>query len=208
MVGSYDKTTKSWCVADARRTNRVTTPIRTFEDHKDFVNAVVVFPDKRRMITGSWDKTLWDMEAGDVLKKIEGHSSRVSALAVSRDGQIIASGDENGEIIAWHGETGETLIQPIKVDPLWIRSLDFSPNGSVLATSGTWDSMTKFWSTKTWQMQGEPIDCGTCHSSELQTVTFSVDGKHVLSGGNDKKISEWAALKNTNLKASFHPRLL
>ncbi|KAG1856261.1 hypothetical protein C8R48DRAFT_719043, partial [Suillus tomentosus] len=33
-----------------------------------------------------------------VLKKMEGHRNPVWRLAVSRDGQLIASGDENGEI--------------------------------------------------------------------------------------------------------------
>ncbi|KAG1771223.1 hypothetical protein EDD22DRAFT_948013 [Suillus occidentalis] len=60
-----------------------TTPTRTFEDHEDAVRAVAVFPDRLRMITGSVDKTLriWDLETGVVLKKMEGHSSRVSRLA-------------------------------------------------------------------------------------------------------------------------------
>jgi WD40 repeat protein len=82
-----------------------TTPLRTFEDHEYTVTAVAVFPDKRRMVTGSDDKTLclWDLETGVVLKKMEGHHNWVWALAVSRDGQIIASGDSKGEIIAWHG---------------------------------------------------------------------------------------------------------
>jgi WD40 repeat protein len=82
-----------------------TTPLRTFGGHERTVNAVAVFPDRRRMVTGSDDRTLrlWDLETGVVLKKMEGHSNRVRALAVSRDGQIIASGDDGGEIITWHG---------------------------------------------------------------------------------------------------------
>ncbi|KIK40125.1 hypothetical protein CY34DRAFT_807490 [Suillus luteus UH-Slu-Lm8-n1] len=136
-----------------------TTPLRTFEDHEDIVKAVAVFPDRRRMITSSRDKTLriWDLETGVVLKKMEGHSSRVWALAVSRDGQMIASGDGNGEIIAWHGETGESLTQPIKVHSKVINSVDFSPDGTVLAT-GSGDNI-KLWCTKTWQMLGEPLNC-------------------------------------------------
>ncbi|KAG2353162.1 hypothetical protein BDR07DRAFT_1434241 [Suillus spraguei] len=52
-------------------------PLRTFK--------VAVVPDKRRMVTASDDKTLrlWDLKTGDV-------------LAVSRDGQLIASGDDDG----------------------------------------------------------------------------------------------------------------
>ncbi|KAG2345791.1 hypothetical protein BDR05DRAFT_960065 [Suillus weaverae] len=139
-----------------------TTPLRTFEGHEEDVNAIAVFPDKRRMVTGSEDNTvrLWDLETGVVLKKMEGHSSVVRALAVSRDGRMIASGDENGEIIAWHGETGESLTQPIEAHSKEIYSLDFSSDGTVLATGSCMDRTTKFWCTKTWQMQGKPINCG------------------------------------------------
>ncbi|KAG1896594.1 WD40-repeat-containing domain protein [Suillus fuscotomentosus] len=295
-----------------------TTPIRTFEDHEALINAVAVFPDKRRMITGSDDKTLrlWDLETGVVLKKMEGHSRGVLALAVSRNGQIIASGDYGGEVIAWDGETGESITQPIEAHSGNITSVDFSPNGMVLAT-GSWDYTVKFWSTKTWQMQGDPIECGSLvfcvryspsgellaiatdeniqiynpgtreqvasltgqslslawtpdgtrilsggrnsilewdtstwqqvghayeghtgrinaiaihptdtlvasasedkdirlwrlsdqrtiavsrHSSATTCVTFSVDGKHIISGGPDKKISEWAIPKDAHSK--------
>ncbi|KAG2356435.1 hypothetical protein BDR07DRAFT_447208 [Suillus spraguei] len=88
---------------------------------------------------------------------MEGHSGQVRALAVSRDGQIIASGDGHGELIAWHGENGETLTRPIKAHSGGgTDSLDFSPDGTVLATCSH-DSTVKFWCTKTWQMQGEPL---------------------------------------------------
>jgi len=137
-----------------------TTPLRTFEDHEYAATAVAVFPDKRRTVTGSDDKTLclWDLETGVVLKKMEGHHNQVWALAVSRDGQIIASGDSEGGLVTWHGETGEPLIQPIKAHSAWISSLDFSLDGAVLATASSSSTrMVKFWCTKTWQMQGEPI---------------------------------------------------
>jgi WD40 repeat protein len=309
-----------------------TTPIRTFEDHNNTVWAVAVFPDKRRMVSGSFDKTLrlWDLVTGVVLKKMKGHrGSEVWALAVSRDGQIIASGDNSGELIAWHGETGESLTKPFKAHSNGgIYSVDFSPDGTVLAT-GSCDGM-KFWCTKTWQpqIQGKPIaiNCGVVycvryspsgellaiatdeniqiynsgtrkrvasfkahtkwnwslawtpdgtrllsggdhrdhtirewdsstwqqvghpwkghtdginaiainrdgtlvasaswdnhvrlwrlsdrqtiaifkHSSSLCSVTFSVDGRHILSGGYDKKISEWEVPKSFHSKASFY----
>jgi WD40 repeat protein len=301
-----------------------TTPIRTFEDHENSVLAVAIFPNKQRMVTGSFDKTLrlWDLQTGVVLKKMEGHSKGVFALAVSRDGQIIASGDINGEIIGWQGETGESLTEPIKAYSNLIHSVAFSPDGAVLATGSF--GVVKFWCTKTWQIQGEPIKCrrninciryspsggllaigtskniqiynpgtrehvaffgvlslslawmpdgtrllsggdnkgptirewdtltwkqvghpwkghtsyvtaiaidpaGTLvasasddkhvrlwrlsdqrtiaifeHSSTPHSVTFSSDGRHILSGGNDNKISEWAVPKNANSKASFY----
>ncbi|KIK44825.1 hypothetical protein CY34DRAFT_802291 [Suillus luteus UH-Slu-Lm8-n1] len=75
--------------------NTTVTPLRTFGGHKGSVEAVAVFPDRRRMVTGSRDKTLrlWDLETGVLLKKMEGYSGDVTALTVSRDGQMIASAD-------------------------------------------------------------------------------------------------------------------
>ncbi|KAG2339568.1 hypothetical protein BDR05DRAFT_1003235 [Suillus weaverae] len=152
------------------------TPLREFKGHEGEVRAVAVFPDQQRMITGSKDRTirLWDLKTGDV-KKMGGHRNEVWALAVSRDGQIIASGDKGGEVIVWHGETGEyALAQPIKAHSNWSPSLDFSPDGTVLAT-GSWDEMTKLWNTKTWELQGDPIECGT--DGSVYCVRYSPSGE-------------------------------
>jgi WD40 repeat protein len=284
------------------------------------------------MVTGSqWDKALrlWDLETGVVLKKMEGHSDFVKAVAVSRDGQIIASADEDGKIIARHGETGELLTKRIKAHSDQIYSVDFSPDGTVLA-AGSYGT-TKFWCTKTWQPSGKPIKLkgnvfciryspfgellaiatldniqiynpgtrehvasfkahtkcnisslawtpdgtrllsggdkedptirewdpltwkqvglpwkghtshiwdiaihpnGTLvasashdthirlwqlsdqqtiaifkHSSPLRSVTFSVDGRHILSGGEDHKISEWEVPKSVHTKVSLYSSL-
>jgi WD40 repeat protein len=61
---------------------------------------------------------------------MEGHHDEVLALAVSRDGQIIASGNFGGELIAWHGKTGESLTHPIKAYSEHINSVDISPDGT------------------------------------------------------------------------------
>ena len=52
------------------------------------------------MITGSDDKTLrlWDLKDGSLLKTMEGHTSHILTVAVSRDGELIASGDEKGKL--------------------------------------------------------------------------------------------------------------
>jgi WD40 repeat protein len=36
------------------------------------------------------------------------------------------------------------------------------------------------------------------HSAPTMCVTFSVDGKHILSGGGDKMISEWVVPEDDN----------
>ncbi|KAG0693965.1 WD40-repeat-containing domain protein [Suillus ampliporus] len=131
-----------------------TIPIRVFEYHEARVSAVAVFPDRRRMVTASYDKMLrlWDLMTGVVVRKMEGHRHRVQALAVSRDGRFIASGDTNGELFTWNGENGERLRdQAISAHTGWILSLDFSPDGRFLA-SGSSDFTVKLWITSTWNL--------------------------------------------------------
>ncbi|KAJ8594797.1 WD40 repeat-like protein, partial [Rhizopogon salebrosus TDB-379] len=155
---------------------RVTAPRRQFKDHENSVFAVAVFPDGHRMITGSGDQTLvlWDLQDGVSLKKMKGHRSQVQAVAVSKDGKLIASGGDDGKLIVWLGDTGESLIQVAEVHPRPIYSLDFSPDGAVLA-SGSFDTTTELWSTETWQVQGNPINC----CGNIYCVRYSPSGEHL-----------------------------
>jgi WD40 repeat protein len=138
---------------------------------------------------------------------MEGHSSEVRALAVSRDGQIIASADEDGKIIARHGETGEPLTKPIKAHSNGINSVDFSPDGTVLAT-GSYYGMTKFWCTKTWQI-GEPIECVVycirySPSGELLAIA-TVSEIQIYNPGTRERIASFKAHRTSNVALAWTP---
>ncbi|KIK34689.1 hypothetical protein CY34DRAFT_812772 [Suillus luteus UH-Slu-Lm8-n1] len=194
-------------------------PLRQLKDHETCILAVTVFPDRRRMVTGSNDKTLrlWDLNTGTVLKKMAGHHNVVSRLAVSLgDGQLIASGDIKGRLIAWHGETGEQLTpQIIKAHSNWITSLDFSPDGTVLAT-GSADHTTKLWDTTTWQMQGDAIQCSSGGSIRCCTcVRYSPSGKllaiathkdiKILNSGTRECVAEFKGHAQRNYSLAWTP---
>jgi WD40 repeat protein len=150
----------------------ITTPNRSFESHKGTVSAVATFPDGRRVVASSNETLgLWDLRYGVILKILEGHRTRVHTVAVSRDGQLIASGDEKGELFAWRGDTGECLAQAIKVSEA-IRSLDFSPDGAVLVIASE-GKTAELWSTQTWQLQGTLIGRG----STIFCIQFSPSGE-------------------------------
>jgi WD40 repeat protein len=100
---------------------------------------------------------------------------------------LIASGDFDGKLIVWHGDTGESLIQVNQAHSNVIMSLDFSPDGAVLAT-GSLDKTTKLWNTKTWLVDGNPISCG----SSVNCVRYSPSGE--LAIATDKDIKIWNPL--------------
>ncbi|KAG1798406.1 hypothetical protein EV424DRAFT_1589850 [Suillus variegatus] len=88
---------------DFGSTITITTPLQWFKGHERHISAVTDFPDKCRMVTGSYNTTLclWDLKTGVSLKEMEGHHNWVSRLVVSRDGQLIASSDNSGKVIVW-----------------------------------------------------------------------------------------------------------
>ena len=164
----------------------VSTPVRAFEDGEESVFAVAVFPDGQRTVTSGRTLRLWDLKEGVVLKTMKGHNDCVWAVAISKNGEFIASGDEKGELIFWEGNSGESLTQVIKAHTTWISSVDFSPDGATLAT-GSSDWTTKLWNTKTMQPEGDPIECG----APVHCIRYSPTSNALLAIAAGNYIQIW-----------------
>src|ERR1017187_3016673 len=86
-----------------------TSLIRTLEGHSDAVTRVTVTPDGKWAVSASDDATLrvWDLEAGRVLRTLEGHS--FSDVAVTPDGKRAVSASWDHTLKVWDLATGRTL---------------------------------------------------------------------------------------------------
>jgi WD40 repeat protein len=64
--------------------------------------------DETRALSGSLDKTLkvWDLATGRLLRTLEGHASRVRAVAMSGDGTRALSGSDDKTLKVWDLATG------------------------------------------------------------------------------------------------------
>jgi hypothetical protein len=83
--------------------------IRTYDGHTSTVHSVVVLPDGRTALSGSYDETLalWDVASGARLRTFRGHSNRVTSVAISPDGRTAVSGSADQTVRLWDVATGQ-----------------------------------------------------------------------------------------------------
>jgi WD40 repeat protein/predicted Ser/Thr protein kinase len=137
-------------------------------------------------------KTISD---GDIslVETLTGHSAEVLSIAISPDGQTLASASKDNTIKIWNLSTGQ-VIRTLTGHSNWVSSVAFSPDGRTLA-SGSWDETIKIWDLRT----GELIRTLTGHSSWVYSVAFNPqsdfpnnqDGYILASGSYDKTIKVW-----------------
>src|SRR5260370_40933831 len=73
--------------------------------------AVAVTPDGRRAVSASWDQTLrvWDLESGQTLRTLQGHTEAVKAVAVTPDGRRAVSASDDRTLRLWDLESGKEI---------------------------------------------------------------------------------------------------
>jgi WD40 repeat protein len=96
--------------------------------------AIALSPDSRHVAIGNvgWDATVWDIAT---IRKLQSYScsEKVSAVAFSDAGNLLAAGLLNGNVEIWNMATGSPHgIQINHNGPVW--EVAFSPDGNLLAT--------------------------------------------------------------------------
>ncbi|WP_437836221.1 phosphorylase family protein [Sorangium sp. So ce1153] len=118
------------------------------------------------------------------------------AVAVSPDGQLIASVHRNGSVWLWDVATG-VARRALTAHASWVRSVAFSPDGTLLA-SGSSDTTIRLWDVAT----GKELRVLRGHVAAVRSLAFSPDGTLLASTGNDSTVRLW------EVAAAAEPRVL
>jgi len=83
-------------------------PLGFFGGHQRPINCVLFHPDGKTVISGSGGRfvgkhtvKLWNRESGEELASLDPHEGRISALALSKDCSLLASGSHDKTVILW-----------------------------------------------------------------------------------------------------------
>ena len=110
----------------------------------------------------------------------------VLSVAISPDGQRLATGDGNGQVRLWRTSDGQPLAILQDGATSWVWSVAFSPDGQRLA-SGSVDQTVKLWNLQT----GQHIRTLHGHENWVRSVAFSPDGQRLASGSTDRTVRIW-----------------
>ena len=126
--------------------------------------------------------TTWELA---VTNSLIGHSESVLSVAISPDGQTVASGSGDRTIKIWQLRTGE-LVNTLYGHSSWVSAVAISPDGQTLV-SGSGDNTIKIWQLRT----GQLLRTLTGHSKWVNSVAISPDGQTLVSGSGDNTIKIW-----------------
>jgi WD40 repeat protein len=169
--------------------------VHTLTGHSDWVTSVVISPDGNTLATSSYDQTikLWKLNSGELLHTFNHSSSLIKlsfrnpyvVVAISPDGQNLASGDEaNKAIKIWDLNAKKELKTFQKDINSGLKSIIFSPNRQTLITGHTDGTINLI------NLSSGNLLYSLKHSPGL-CLSISTDGKTLTSGSKDKVLKVW-----------------
>ena len=181
--------------------------------------------DPKTAVSGSFFHQLWGGLFGHQKGKLKAHTDQIAAVALSPDGQTLASGSSDETVRVWDLRT-QKLKATLAGHTGRILTVAFSPDGSMLA-SGCRNGSIHLWDPIDGKHKislignalfAEPPNLPrrkddppyiTAHGrSAVTSLVFSPDGKTLANGNSDGTIHFWD-MQTRQIKSTFsgHSRL-
>ncbi|MET0622964.1 MAG: caspase family protein [Pyrinomonadaceae bacterium] len=166
-------------------------------------------PDGRQLVTGDFGGSIrfWDIRTGRELRSLKLSAGAyggvvidgvVTAVAVSRDGKILAGSSTDGTVVLFDVATGRKL-RALKGHTEPVSDIALSPDGRTLV-SGSNDKSVAVWDVAT----GRVLRSFKNLDAEVNAVALSPDGRVAAAGVGDgagkQNVKVWDAQTGAELR--------
>ncbi len=150
---------------------------------------------------------LWNPSTGKLIRTFTGQAWAVN---FSPDGQILASGSQNGNLNLWNVNTGE-LIRTLKhSEP--VIDVVFSPDGEILASGLDQGANIRLWNWRTGKIIRIPDDSNASRKGfdnfKSVPIVFSPDGQALFARNASGSTSQLWNISTGKLLRSFDAKSL
>jgi len=153
---------------------------RIFLEHSSNVLSLAITPDSQTLVTGALDGIrVWDLKRERPIYTLARFDNLTYALAISPNGDTLASGHKFGTIKLWNLKTGR-LVGKLSGHAGPVSSLAFTPDGQTLV-SGSYDRTIKVWNLRS----GKPGYTLSGHTGRVQEIAINPDGETLASTSRD-----------------------
>ncbi len=134
--------------------------------HLDAFTSIEFSPDNEHVVSSSNDGTvrLWKSVDGSEVQQFSGHEAPVLNATFAPNGRVIASGGADQRILLWAVKPEESRAKRVEVVKKQLQG-ETIPKQSFQSLEG--------------------------HSGTVQEVSFSLDGKRLVSSANDNEVFIW-----------------
>jgi cytochrome c len=176
---SWDHTARLWPLAGGEP--------RVLEGHKDNVNGVAFTPDGKSVVTAGYDATLriWPIAGG--APEVITLPTPLNTVAIAPDGEIVAAGAD-GKV--YFLTAGGKLRGEVEIGTVPIIAVTISGDGKIIAAAGIRGSVAII-DRATRNIERTLVGPGL----PVWSVAFFPDSRTLLTGGTDRMIRRWDAIK-------------
>lgn len=141
----------------------------------------------QKMFQFNTETTLWNLKTGKIIRKWENPTSTTS-IAFSPNGQILATGGDDGTIKLWNWRSGELLHTLKHSKP--IKAIAFRRDGQTLVSESL-DRTVKVWNPQTGTLISKPLENSDLTFMNAAALHPSGQLLASASGGENSQLRLW-----------------
>ncbi|RFC42748.1 MAG: WD40 repeat/Chromosome segregation ATPase [Verrucomicrobia bacterium] len=160
--------------------------LHSIKKHPDWLLELEYSPDGVLLASGgrTGDLYVWEAGSGIEFYELKAHQLAVTGISWRSDSNVLAACSEDGQVSTWEMQKG-TNLKKWAAHAGGVQDIDFSPDGSKIVTCGR-DNRVKIW-----DLNGALQREITAFSDIVTAVTFTSDGKRVISGDWNGSLVVW-----------------